>query len=272
MESSLPRFFKVLMPGFRCRLVLPPAISQELMLRKRAKKATLISRKGRFLVEIRKCKEGGNCLCFKRGWDEFVDHHRLVAGDFLVFKDIGRRRRLLFKVNMFDPTCCEKDFHVQTEANNHIDVEEQHGQGRNEDDDGAQIHKHEKLKKAKKRKIEAKVLNVSSGEQFRQFTMTMKRYNIASFARPILYMPKEYCVANGFCDNTIVSMKGPNGEHQVTFKVYSGGRGFLYKGWREFATSNNLKIGDKCIFKLCSSRCSSDDVIVLDVEVLRDTT
>ncbi|CAH9094068.1 unnamed protein product, partial [Cuscuta epithymum] len=141
MENKLPRFFKVLMPGFRTRLAHN---------------------------KIRRCKEGNNRLCFKNGWKEFVKQNRLVAGDFVVFKHTSR---LIFKVNMFDLTCCEKDCHGQSETYNNIIDGEGCAQGSN--GDGVQLHKHEKVTTDKNRKRVTKGVNISPREQCPQFTKTI---------------------------------------------------------------------------------------------------
>lgn len=52
-----------------------------------------------------------NLLCFDEGrWSEFVESHALHVGDFLVFE---HTKDLRFNVLVFDPTACEKNFHVE---------------------------------------------------------------------------------------------------------------------------------------------------------------
>ncbi|CAH9148122.1 unnamed protein product [Cuscuta epithymum] len=170
---------------------------------------------------------------------------------------------------MFDLTCCEKDCHGQSETYNNIIDGEGCAQGSN--GDGVQLHKHEKVTTDKNRKRVTKGVNISPREQCPQFTKTITPYNLrAKF--PMMHVPRAFCLANGFCHNIAITLKGRSGEHQVSFRFYGDPGGYICDGWREFATSNHLKIGDTCIFKLCSATLTSDAISVFDVEILHVVT
>ncbi|CAH9147204.1 unnamed protein product [Cuscuta epithymum] len=94
MELKVPRFFKVLLPGFHARLRLPPIISRKLG-EKEARKVKLITKEGIFVVTIQKLQDGR--LWFTNGWHAFVLKHGLVAGQFITFKHMGSS---IFKVKV----------------------------------------------------------------------------------------------------------------------------------------------------------------------------
>ncbi|CAH9054281.1 unnamed protein product [Cuscuta europaea] len=86
MELKVPRFFKVLLPGFHARLRLPPIISRKLV-EKEAKQVKLITKEGISVVTIQKLQDGR--LWFTNGWHAFVLKNGLVAGEFITFKHTG---------------------------------------------------------------------------------------------------------------------------------------------------------------------------------------
>ncbi|XAR61828.1 hypothetical protein NMG60_11016352, partial [Bertholletia excelsa] len=107
MDTNLPvsrHFFKVMMPGFLTKLILPPVFCKRFGLKK-SSEATLTSCKGSWKVEIGECRE--EKLCFGAGWHEFARSHELDVGDFAVFEHKGSMH---FQVSMFGPSCCEKEF------------------------------------------------------------------------------------------------------------------------------------------------------------------
>lgn len=76
----------------------------------------LKSRKGTSKIKV--CRNGEGEIIFQDGWPQFVDHHSLSIGDFLVFEHVGR---LKFNVFVFGPNACEKEFliEVKRESDNH---------------------------------------------------------------------------------------------------------------------------------------------------------
>ncbi|VFQ95368.1 unnamed protein product [Cuscuta campestris] len=265
-------------------------------------------------VDIHKSKNGSGFSFTCNGWEGFVDEHDLQLGDFLVFEHMGN---LIFKVTLFDPTCCEKGFPVQQETtsneddhmttttttvqldpmrdngcpsnNGPNDVKVEANKG--EDENVAQRQnlnpnylkrklkvcngmKHEKLDDQKRDNNKNRRLRQSSGRRDptkkHQFSSTMKRYNILDNT-PYLYLPSAFCKANGLVPQKAkVTLKGPSGEeHQGSLMVYDRQQdGCIHtRAWSGFVASNNLKVGDTCIFKLRDTAGSGSDVIEFDVDV-----
>ncbi|CAH9054297.1 unnamed protein product [Cuscuta europaea] len=96
--------------------------------------------------------------------------------------------------------------------------------------------------------------------------LTMKEYNIRSRS-PYLHLPVDYCVAAGLDMNSRLILRGPYGDQGVSLRVCTGGNtrySVITRGWPEFIATNNLKVGDVCIFKRLD--IGTSDAIVLDVE------
>ncbi|VFQ94155.1 unnamed protein product [Cuscuta campestris] len=310
MQRDLPKFFKVLAaPSFRTQLSLPPIISEKLdmVVKEGTKAVKLISRRGMSEVDIQKSKNGRGFSFTCTGWEGFVDEHDLQLGDFLVFEDMGN---LIFKVTLFDPTCCEKGFPVQQETSNeddhHMtttveldpatdngcagnngpnDVKVEANKG--EDENAAQRQnlnpnylkrklkvcngvKHEKLDDQNKNRRLIQSTGRFDPSKKRQFSLTMKRYNILDNT-PYLYLPSAFCKANGLVPQKAkVTLKGPSGEeHQGSLIVYDRKKdGCIHtRAWSGFVASNNLKVGDTCVFKLCDTAGSGSDWVLFDVDV-----
>ncbi|VFQ94156.1 unnamed protein product [Cuscuta campestris] len=183
MEENLQRFFKVLMPGFHTKIMLPPVMdNEESLIGEEAKESELISRKGRWKVTIKKSCEGS--LWFTDGWGEFVRQHDLALGDFVVFKHIGALR---FKVTLFDPTCCEKDFpacDLQPQTTNNTT------KLKADDDEGVQGQKQNDQKPNNlgvlTRKRGRPVENKISLDQS-QLSVVMKSYNLRTTGSYLVY-------------------------------------------------------------------------------------
>jgi B3 DNA binding domain len=75
------------------------------------KLATLFSPIGKFWhVET---SHIGQDMYFQKGWSEFAKVHDLQTGYFLVFRYEGN---MIFKVKIFDTTCCLKDYTLGSHA------------------------------------------------------------------------------------------------------------------------------------------------------------
>ncbi|CAH9072684.1 unnamed protein product [Cuscuta europaea] len=283
MEEELQRFFKVLMPGFETKLMLPPIICEKL--RGMEPKGTIMleSRKGRWVVEITKCEEGN--LWLTEGWNKFVRQHELAVGDFVVFKRMGRSMQ--FKVTMFDRSCCEKDLYPSgsgsgggtSETNNDgvsmVEVKEEDahvqrhnnrikssmkGKMNNVGKDGA--HSMVLMDVGRKRG-RPKAGSIVSRSQ-KQHMSPMRSYNVRKIG-PYLNIPREFCIANGYRQNTRVTLKGPIGDYKVTLLINKCA--FFSQGWRDFVEINRVEEGDICIIRPRDT--TSTGGRVFDIEVLR---
>lgn len=74
---------------------------------KRLDKAVVRSSQGSWHIKVGKCRKG--LLYFEQGWEDFVTHHDLDLGDFVVFEHKGD---MVFDAIVFDSSSCEKEFPV----------------------------------------------------------------------------------------------------------------------------------------------------------------
>lgn len=93
-----------------CLQKLPPALCEKLR-QDKSKWAMLKSRKGRWMIKVRRNCEG--LISFQFGWPQFVHHYSLSVGDFVVFEHLGTFN---FNVFVFDPSGCERE--LLLESNN----------------------------------------------------------------------------------------------------------------------------------------------------------
>ncbi|KAL6507218.1 hypothetical protein OROHE_022117 [Orobanche hederae] len=67
------------------------------------------------------CRDSSKCLIsFKDGWSQFVCHHGLSIGDFVVFEHTGDFH---FNAFVFDRTACEKESLVQSKKEHDVATE-----------------------------------------------------------------------------------------------------------------------------------------------------
>ncbi|WOK95216.1 B3 domain-containing protein [Canna indica] len=99
-----PHFFRVLLPEFTEKMLLPRAFTQHIEPENR-QKATILSPLGKFWhVDL---KSDGRQLFFGDGWKEFARAHDFAVGFFLVFRYEGN---LVFTIRVFDLSCCQKAY------------------------------------------------------------------------------------------------------------------------------------------------------------------
>ncbi|PIN16415.1 hypothetical protein CDL12_10933 [Handroanthus impetiginosus] len=106
-------FFKIMLPGFHDKLVLPPAFCRKLK-EEKPKHAILRSPRGTMKVNI--CKNDKGLIYFKKGWKDFADLNDLCIGDAIVFEHTGG---LNFNAIVFDPSACEKQFPEKVNLDEH---------------------------------------------------------------------------------------------------------------------------------------------------------
>lgn len=87
---------------------LPPSFCRKLK-QEKSEWAMLKSRKGTSKIKV--CRNGEGVISFEFGWPQFVDHHNLSIGDFVVFEHVGG---LKFNVFVFDHSACEKEFLIES--------------------------------------------------------------------------------------------------------------------------------------------------------------
>ncbi|TMW95269.1 hypothetical protein EJD97_009154 [Solanum chilense] len=255
MQSSSPelpisrRFFKVMVPGFHYKLTIPPAFFPKLKGDK-SEKGTIIKGKDTWNVEINRSEKG--IISFDKGWEEFVQNHDLRVGDFAVFEHLGDMR---FSVTLLDSTGCDKKLLEKSEV----------------------VPSQEKKKKVKsvqpgieKRKVEGDQPHYQCMKGSSEFTARIKEYNVRKRS-PYMHIPTEFCQSNALFQNTTMTLTGPSGKScPVSLRICNGGKTLyacITRGWHDFFSSNNLKVGDVCLFQLDRSKSNSNS-IAIDVRVL----
>lgn len=86
------------------------------------------------------------------------------------------------------------------------------------------------------------------------------------------YIPPVICRSNGISENTRISLRGPSREwYEVRVRKHSLGRLCMLKGWRMFCISNNIELGDLCLFRIIKNIMNDAQTmsksIVMDVKV-----
>lgn len=253
MTSSSPelpisrRFFKVMVPGFQSKLIIPPAICLKLKGDK-SEKGTLIKGKDTWTVEVVQSKK--DVISFEKGWEEFVQNYKLRIGDFAVFEHLGNMN---FAVTLLDSTGCDKKLL----------------------ENGEQVSSQKKKVKSapcgiEKKKLEGDQPHYQCVKGSSEFTARMKEYNLRKRS-PYMHIPTEFCQSNGLFQNTTITLTGPSGKsYPVSLRICNGGKTLyacITRGWHDFFSSNKLKVGDVCIFQLDRSKSDSNS-IAMDVRVV----
>ncbi|KAL3824741.1 hypothetical protein ACJIZ3_020770 [Penstemon smallii] len=239
-KSVVPRhFFKVMMPGFSESLNLPQVFCRKLEAEKSKDssahdEAIVTTQKGISKIKLRKNRKG--LISFEEGWPNFVHHHALNLGDFIVFEHNGNMN---FNAFIFDPTACEKQFRVER-AN-----PSQHPKNTRRD-------------------------NQSSPH----FILTMKPYN-GSKKRGNATIPIEFAKSNSLSKKECVILRVPSSGKtwpvKLSFQKTGQSRCRMKgRGWCEFYESNKLKNGDVCHFMLNHGESKrSTTTVVMDVQIFR---
>ncbi|KAL0366156.1 UNVERIFIED_CONTAM: hypothetical protein Sradi_3505700 [Sesamum radiatum] len=246
MNSSM-KFFKVLMPGFKSKLWLPPAFCANAS-REFSAEAAVTTQLGTWKIEVGKC---GEKFYFHGGsWNRFIQGHELSVGDFIVFEHSGNMR---FSATLFGLSACEKTFPVKS-------IVPQNG--------GVY---------AKQVEIWT---NSSHCGRIPPFRKTIAAHSASDrlSGQPHFYIPAGIWRPNGMHkkESALLRIRGSEARREwaVKFRYYkdhSQGRSdrlAMTKGWREFCSSNNIKKGDDCTFEIMDTAFGeSNDVVVMNVTV-----
>ncbi|KAJ0634400.1 putative transcription factor B3-Domain family [Helianthus annuus] len=108
-----PSFFKILLDPSAPHLPLPPDFVRNYLKNKTLKDLIIRSAKGGYSWRL-KIKKIGESFCLSSGWESVVQDIQLGFGDFLVFRVLDKS---LFKLMVYSPNGCEKDF----PAKSHVD-------------------------------------------------------------------------------------------------------------------------------------------------------
>ncbi|XP_057791838.1 B3 domain-containing protein REM5-like isoform X3 [Salvia miltiorrhiza] len=246
-RSITKDFFKVLMPGFHQKLSLPPIVSKELE-KQKSRRVILESRIGKWRVSLCRNHENG-LICLNQGWPQFVDRHALKLGEFVVFEHTGD---LNFNVSVYKTNFCENEFD---------DEEEEEGTE-------ALIP----LKQSKEEEgTEQSTMKEEEEEEEEDmfFEKTMKARHATKWAT--VNIPFAFLRSNNLgMQRRDAVLRDPRSGREWDVKILAE-RGVWFrmrKGWYAFYESNNLKDGDRCVFRL-NRRLLTSTTIVFDVEIIR---
>ncbi|KAK4387562.1 hypothetical protein Sango_2362800 [Sesamum angolense] len=243
MSSSM-KFFKVLLPGFKSKLWLPPAFCANASGEFSAE-AAVTTQLGTWKIEVGKCEE--KFYFHGDSWNRFIQGHELSVGDFIVFEHSGNMR---FSATLFGLSACEKTFPL-----NSIVPEN--------DEKQVEIW-----------------TNSSHCRRIPPFRKTIAAHSATDHPlgrQPNLYIPAGIWRPSGMHkkESAILRIRGSDRrEWPVKFRFYkdhSRGRQdrlAMTKGWREFCSSNNIKKGDDCTFEIMDTAFGeSNDVVIMNVTV-----
>ncbi|KAK4434467.1 putative B3 domain-containing protein [Sesamum alatum] len=262
------KFFKVLLPGFKSKLWLPPAFCANVN-GEFSVEAAVTTQLGTWKIEVGKC---GEKFYFHGGsWNSFVQGHELSVGDFIVFEHSDNMR---FSATLFGLSACEKTFPVNSIV------------PRN---DEKQLVEHG--------------TNSSHRRRILSFRKTIAAHSASDYLSglPHLYLPVAIWRPNGIHnkESAILRIRGSSRrewpvklkfykdhsqgqkgrlamtkgsdrrEWPVKLKFYKDtasqcGRPAMTEGWQEFCSSNAIKKGDECTFEIMDTTFgeSSDAVII----------
>ncbi|KAL5704470.1 hypothetical protein ACHQM5_022896 [Ranunculus cassubicifolius] len=234
IQPSNPHFFKPIMPGSLQEISIPKAFMRNYLVGEKCQgKATLRSNKSSKSWTV-----GIKGFCLKDGWEDFATQHDLRIGDILVFKHQGG---LVFHVIVFDSSSCEKQYPPLDAST------------------GPKNIKKLKTVKMKKKGSPGTVLVRPPPEDPPQFTVTLQASYFEYSSFPI---PMDFARENGLIAKCGESKKGsvpiiledPKEKTWNAFLKYKPSNDSVYirKGWPEFSSANNFKVGDVCTFELVS--------------------
>ncbi|KAH6781669.1 hypothetical protein C2S52_001559 [Perilla frutescens var. hirtella] len=238
--AIMRRFLKIMTPGFRERLKLPSAFCEKLK-QEKSEKAILESRIG--MWEMKVCRNcGDDQIYFEDGWPRFVAENGLSVGDCLVFQ---HTQELHFNVVVYDPSACEKRFLVEPDENEH-----------------EVVTKEAAVNPGGKADVEP------HHSQRPYFTVEMTAFLASKNAR--VNIPIEFVKSNNLVGKREVILR--DGGRRWAVRVVQVGekvsryRVWMGSGWHDFYESNELKVGDVCLFQLDPSSPTSTTAL-FDVRI-----
>ncbi|XP_023746764.1 putative B3 domain-containing protein At5g66980 isoform X2 [Lactuca sativa] len=239
---GLPSFFKILLDRSAPHLELPPGFVHKHLEKKIPENPILLSRNGGYEWRL-KIKKEGEIYYFADGWSDVVEDSDLGFGDFLVFWLLDEST---FKLSIFSPNGCEKNFPLKIQ-DEHDDTEEEEEEEEKEednyDDDGGNGVEYEEDDDDDGGDIDG-----DDGDPFFIKIISKDKYT--------LRIPLAFSRLTGLKARKSIKMKNLNGK-EWPMKLLSEGRNYtryyLSAGWSRFRRANELCEGDKCLFKFLRS-------------------
>ncbi|XP_048226536.1 B3 domain-containing protein Os03g0212300 isoform X3 [Ricinus communis] len=254
------RFFRVMMPGFRsklyvsCKQPLPVAFCRQIK-GEGSDRAVVKSSDREWHIKVGKCCDGS--LYFEEGWEDFVKHHGLNLGDFVVFEYNGD---LVFDAIVFDSSACEKEIPVSI----NLFSEKMKNKNKNKK------KKKKILSDEGKSPLEDAKSYPTNGPHF----ITTINASNGPDGISYLHIPVEFAKSQKLDRASIVILRDSSGKlwpvklctSDFKFRGKMLKRTAMRKGWLHFYVANKLKKGDVCLFELDLTRKKSY-TLVMDVHI-----
>eukprot|EP00257_Ricinus_communis_P025866 XP_025013280.1 putative B3 domain-containing protein Os03g0621600 isoform X2 [Ricinus communis] len=285
------RFFRVMMPGFRSKLVrgffffqllvvvpfsfflkmsnflgqyvsckqpLPVAFCRQIK-GEGSDRAVVKSSDREWHIKVGKCCDGS--LYFEEGWEDFVKHHGLNLGDFVVFEYNGD---LVFDAIVFDSSACEKEIPVS------INLFSEKMKNKNKNKNKKKKKKKKILSDEGKSPLEDAKSYPTNGPHF----ITTINASNGPDGISYLHIPVEFAKSQKLDRASIVILRDSSGKlwpvklctSDFKFRGKMLKRTAMRKGWLHFYVANKLKKGDVCLFELDLTRKKSY-TLVMDVHI-----
>ncbi|XP_057958181.1 B3 domain-containing protein REM14-like [Malania oleifera] len=229
IPPTKPHFFQPLLPGFHLQLLIPSAFFLKYL------GGDGYSCKLQQQAVLRSCLVAGkqwpvkvNGRRLEEGWPEFAGEHDLRVGDLLVFRHEGD---MVFHVMVFDPTACQKEYYVKTEAEEVL---------------------------MKRRKLDTmatlgKATKTSSAGSYPYHPYFVQIVTSSNFQNSKVYIPIRFARENGLaeriCEIALQNEKGKSWLVNLRYKK-SDSQVFFGRGLRDFFIANDIKEGDSLTFEL----------------------
>ncbi|KAK1268271.1 putative B3 domain-containing protein [Acorus gramineus] len=257
--TANPLFFKVLLPGFRRRLSIPPKFARKHLahVNRNRNRAIIKSPLGKsWNVYVHVNEEG---YFFKKGWRRFAQDHELCSKDLLVFEYEGCLR---FSVKLFDSCACEKEYPPSIlngveECESMIEIFEPSTNSPSGCTKQGLLNDEHRLKL---NKWTTENFHVYSRNGISFFKTTIRPINIS---RSYMWIPPKFSAISGFQYRQEITMRDPRGR-EWQMKVFHHGTREKHDEfcgeWRNLVRVNALEVGDVCIFEFNPNRKDVIDV------------
>ncbi|MFS8020671.1 putative transcription factor B3-Domain family [Helianthus anomalus] len=260
-------FFKLLLDPSAPHLPIPPDFVTNHLENQTPKDPVIRSANGEYTWRV-KMKKIGESLCFSYGWESVVQDIQLGFGDFLVFRLVNKS---MFKMIVFGPNGCEKEFPPKIKIDDHEDVDEDvKVEYDDDDDDDVKDEFEDEFEDEDEEDGDEGYEEVNEEEEDDEedgeddgdgeggidgndgdpFFMV----NISKIHNNMMRLPADFADMAGIeGDGTLTAANLDGKEWQLGVRVGKDGWYYLSAGWIEFRRSNDLCEGDECVFKFITS-------------------
>ncbi|XP_010263797.1 PREDICTED: putative B3 domain-containing protein Os03g0621600 [Nelumbo nucifera] len=254
-RRNRPSFFKVLIaPNFSRLLRIPPPFMKHFS---GSVPKTFILRSPTGKLWSVRVKRIEKQFYFEKGWQRFVKHHRLVAGDLLVFSYHGDSR---FTVKIYDTSSCEKELpfllssssaqtttSTQSGQSNLRPKNKKQGKTKTESTTKAIVSTSKVGRATPRRQPRNEAIKAASSykTEFPQFASLCGKTS-----RSHMMIPKAVTKEVGLTSEGKAMLWDPRGRSwSVRVHPRSDGRADISGGWPAFRKANNIVQGDACNFE-----------------------